>query len=112
VRTQESEESPKEAGSGKAKGSKPHAKEAAAEASFVIKDTEMAEAEQPSKGTEDIDAKDAEGAGKGTKRPAEEEGSAEKGAPVSLTVAPSAKRQKTDAEWGGLLTGHRSEGVP
>ena len=36
-------------------------------------------------------------ASRGTKRPAEEE--AERG-PASLTLAPDAKRQKTDADWG------------
>ena len=40
-----------------------------------------------------------DGTGKGTKRPAEEEASVNTH-PASLRLAPNAKRQKTDAEWG------------
>lgn len=89
--------SPKASKSGKATASEQNTKEVANEAA-APKDDEMAEAGEASKGTKEKDAKDAEGGGKGTKRAAEDEASAEQVA-ASLTVAPTAKRQKTDAEW-------------
>ena len=81
----------------------------------------MAEAEEAKV---DKAAEETKEASRGTKRPAEEE--AERGAP-SLTLAPDAKRQKTDADWGkpcsfmtrqdndavlNLLVGVRSADVP
>lgn len=56
-------------------------------------DTEMAEAEEPARGVE--------GAGRGTKRSAEDAAEQEHRA---VTVTPDAKRRKTDADWGELKT--------
>ena len=77
------EESPR------ARGSKPSAATEAAPADANMDD---------GRGTTDKQLKESEeGTGKGTKRPAEEE--AER-VTTSLLVAPNAKRQRTDADWG------------
>ena len=94
---QDAQGSPKTSKSGKATASEQNTKELANEAA-APKDDEMATAGEASKRTTQKDDKDAEGVGKGTKRAAEDEASAEQVA-ASLTVAPTAKRQKTDAEW-------------
>lgn len=44
-----------------------------------------------------------EGTGKGTKRPAEAEAGTEGHPASALRLAPNAKRQKTDAEWGMVM---------
>ena len=100
---QEAEDSSKQAEHNTSQASKQPSKEAAAEgAPLVSKDTEMEDAELASKGVEDNDGKHVGGGSKGTKRAAEHEAGAENSA-ASLTVAPSAKRQKTDADWGELV---------
>ena len=45
-----------------------------------------------------------EGTGKGTKRPAEAETDGQAHAASALRLAPHAKRQKTDAEWGMVIS--------
>ena len=77
----------------KADGSQQPVKEAATEAAAG------AEAEDAIKGSQQRD----EGSGKGTKRPAGEGASREAHAASSLRLAPNAKRQKTDAEWGMVV---------
>lgn len=77
-----------------------HVQEAAKAAPSVSKDTEMEDAGLASEGVKDNDGKTVEGGSKGTKRALEHEADAENSA---LTHAPSAKRQKTDADWGELL---------
>ena len=62
----------------------------------------MEDAELASMGVKDNDGKRVEGGSKSTKRAAEHEAGAENST-VSLTLAPSAKRQKIDADWGELL---------
>ena len=79
-----------------------HVQEAAEAAPSASKDTEMEDAELASKGHKDNDGKPVEGGSKGTKRAAEHEAGAESST-ASLTLAPSAKRQKTDADWGESL---------
>lgn len=44
-----------------------------------------------------------EGSGKGTKRPAEGAADGQAQAASALHLAPNAKRQKTDAEWGRVM---------
>lgn len=79
-----------------------HVQEAGEAAPSVSKDTKMEDAELASKGVKDSDGKPVEGGSKGTKRAAEHEADVENSA-GSLTLAPSAKRQKTDADWGELI---------
>ncbi len=76
-----------------------HVQGASEAAPSASKDTEMEDAGLASKGVKDSDGKHVEGGSKGTKRAAEHEADVENSA-ASLTLAPSAKRQKTDADWG------------
>ncbi len=100
---QEAADSSKQAEHNTSQAAKQPSNEAAAEAALsVSKDTEMEDAGLASMGVKDNDGKHTEGGSKGTKRAAEHEAGAENSA-VSLTLAPSAKRQKTDADWGELL---------
>lgn len=104
---QEAADSSKQAEHNTSQASKQPSKEAAAKAAAeaapsVNKETEMEESDLASKGIKDNDGKHVEGGSKGTKRAAEHEAGAESSA-ASLTLAPSAKRQKTDADWGVLL---------
>ncbi len=95
---QEAEDSSKQAEHITSQASKQPFNKAAAEAApSVSKDTEMEDAELASK-----DFRDNKAGSKGTKRAAEDEAGAESSA-ASLTLAPSAKRQKTDADWGELV---------
>jgi len=79
-----------------------HVQEAAEAGPSASKDTEMEDAELASKGDKDSEGKHVEGGSKGIKRAAEHEADVESGT-ASLTLAPSAKRQKTDADWGEFL---------
>lgn len=72
----------------KANGIQQASQEAATEAAAGAKDVEASKSNQQ------------QGTGKGTKRPAEEEASREAHTTALLQLAPNAKRQKTDAEWG------------
>ncbi|DBB00253.1 TPA: hypothetical protein ACH3X1_014082 [Trebouxia sp. C0004] len=100
---EEAEDSSKQADHNTSQASKQASFKAAAEAApSVSMDTEMEDAELAGKGVEDNDGKHVEGGSKGTKRAAEHEGAENSAA--SLTIAPSAKRQKTDADWGKSST--------
>lgn len=64
----------------------------------------MMEDEQAMSGTKNKDGEEAERGSRGVKRPAEEEARGGQDADAgSLRIAPSAKRHKTDAEWGMSL---------
>lgn len=86
----------------------PASKTAAEPTTAVSKNSEMVEAEQAMNGTKNIDGEEAERGGRGVKRPAEEEARGGQDADAgSLRIAPSAKRHKTDAEWGMSLRPHQ-----
>ena len=81
------------AASAKAKGTQHTDREATTEGGAV------AGAVEGSKGNQHR----GEGSGKGTKRPAEAEVDGQAHAASALRLAPNAKRQKTDAEWGTVI---------
>lgn len=76
-----------------------------------VKVTQQADAEAAAEGGAVVGAVEGskgsqnrgEGSGKGTKRPAEGEADEQAHAASTLRLAPNAKRQKTDAEWGRAM---------